>query len=519
MIDDEMRPSVAIEVNGRRVERTVESRRLLVHFLRDAGLHGVRVGCDTTSCGACTVLLDGRAVKSCTLFAVQADGRSITTVEGLGSPDALHPVQEAFMEEHGLQCGYCTSGISHGDARAAEAQPRPDTGGDQGRRGRQPVPVHRLHEHRPGRSPRGTDDGSMSFTGKPIRRIEDPAILTGVTAFVDDIDRPGLLHAGVVRSTEARATIAGIDTSEATALPGVVGVFTASDLGAANGPIPHPTWFPPNELLRNQIEVTARPEHLHLLAPGRVRYVGEPIALVVADDPYTVADAVPLVVVDYEPQPAVATIDDASQGSAGKRVNDEWPDNEAARFVTRKGDVATAFAGADVVVEGSFRMGRQTGTPLEPRGVLADPTGEPFTVWSSNQAPHWLRDAVSQVLALDHDDLRVVAPDGRRRFRHQVDGLPGGAGHPARRSAAGPAGEVDRDPHGELPCVDPVARSAPRHRASRSGRTARSSASGTGTWSMPVRRTSRRSSCRTTPRPTSRAATGSRRWRSSACAF
>jgi aerobic carbon-monoxide dehydrogenase small subunit len=111
VIDDEMRPSVAIEVNGRRVERTVESRRLLVHFLRDAGLHGVRVGCDTTSCGACTVLLDGRAVKSCTLFAVQAEGRSITTVEGLGSPEALHPVQEAFMEEHGLQCGYCTSGF------------------------------------------------------------------------------------------------------------------------------------------------------------------------------------------------------------------------------------------------------------------------------------------------------------------------------------------------------------------------------------------------------------------------
>lgn len=112
MSEDVLCSAVATDVNGERVERIVESRKLLVHFLRsDVGLHGVKVGCDTTSCGACTVLLDGRAVKSCTVFAVQAGGRSITTVEGLGTTGALHSVQEAFIEEHGLQCGYCTSGF------------------------------------------------------------------------------------------------------------------------------------------------------------------------------------------------------------------------------------------------------------------------------------------------------------------------------------------------------------------------------------------------------------------------
>lgn len=104
---------IEVEVNGQPVAQEVEPRLLLVHFLRwVAGLTGTRVGCDTTSCGACTVLLDGRPVKSCTLFAVQANGRRVTTIEGLAADDEpLHPLQEAFWAAHGLQCGYCTPGL------------------------------------------------------------------------------------------------------------------------------------------------------------------------------------------------------------------------------------------------------------------------------------------------------------------------------------------------------------------------------------------------------------------------
>ena len=104
--------AITIQVNGTRHEADVEPRQLLVYFLRDQlGLTGTNVGCDTSSCGACTVLVDGDSVKSCTMFAVQADGAEILTIEGLAQGDELHPVQRAFHEQHGLQCGYCTPGF------------------------------------------------------------------------------------------------------------------------------------------------------------------------------------------------------------------------------------------------------------------------------------------------------------------------------------------------------------------------------------------------------------------------
>ena len=103
---------VSVTVNGAARSADVEPRLLLVHFLRETlGLTGTHVGCDTSNCGACTVHLNGEAVKSCTLLAVQADGAEITTIEGMGTEGALHPLQEAFWEHHGLQCGYCTPGM------------------------------------------------------------------------------------------------------------------------------------------------------------------------------------------------------------------------------------------------------------------------------------------------------------------------------------------------------------------------------------------------------------------------
>jgi carbon-monoxide dehydrogenase small subunit len=118
--------SVELTVNGERRKAEVEPRQLLVYLLREQfGLKGTNVGCDTTSCGACTVLLDGESVKSCTVLAVQADGAEITTIEGLASGDELHTVQQAFNEQHALQCGYCTPGFVMATVSLLREQPNP----------------------------------------------------------------------------------------------------------------------------------------------------------------------------------------------------------------------------------------------------------------------------------------------------------------------------------------------------------------------------------------------------------
>ena len=118
--------SVNVTINGAARSATVEPRALLVHFIRESlGLTGTHIGCDTTSCGACTVLVDGVPMKSCTMFAVQAEGKEITTVEGLKGPAGLHPVQEGFHEEHGLQCGFCTPGMMLSSKALLEENPDP----------------------------------------------------------------------------------------------------------------------------------------------------------------------------------------------------------------------------------------------------------------------------------------------------------------------------------------------------------------------------------------------------------
>jgi aerobic carbon-monoxide dehydrogenase small subunit len=117
---------VRVKVNGQEHEAEIESRLLLVHFIRDVlMLTGTHVGCDTTNCGACTILLDGRPVKSCTVFAVQADGREIRTIEGVANNGKLHPLQEGFKEEHGLQCGFCTPGMILSACALLEKNPHP----------------------------------------------------------------------------------------------------------------------------------------------------------------------------------------------------------------------------------------------------------------------------------------------------------------------------------------------------------------------------------------------------------
>lgn len=122
-----MKVPIQVSVNGTAQQNEVEPRTLLVHYLRETlGLTGTHIGCETSQCGACTVLVDGQAVKSCTLLAVQTDGSEVTTIEGLAPRGTLHPLQQAFWEEHGVQCGYCTPGMIMAAYALLQEEPNPD---------------------------------------------------------------------------------------------------------------------------------------------------------------------------------------------------------------------------------------------------------------------------------------------------------------------------------------------------------------------------------------------------------
>ena len=156
--------SVTLKVNGEEHTREVEARMLLVHLIREElELTGTHIGCDTTSCGACTILLNGTPVKSCTMFAVQASGAEIATVEGLATNGSLHPIQEGFTEKHGLQCGYCTPGMMMTTSALLKDNPQPERGryslGDLG----ESLPLHGLCEYREGGAIRRRKDGGGRF--------------------------------------------------------------------------------------------------------------------------------------------------------------------------------------------------------------------------------------------------------------------------------------------------------------------------------------------------------------------
>ena len=140
---------LSFNLNGQDVDVLVEPRELLIHVLREQlRLTGGHIGCETSHCGACTVDIDGKSVKSCTILAIQAQGASVMTVEGLAAGGELHPLQQAFMDEHGLQCGFCTPGMLMRGYRFLQENPNPERRRNSPRYGRQPVPLHRLPEHR-----------------------------------------------------------------------------------------------------------------------------------------------------------------------------------------------------------------------------------------------------------------------------------------------------------------------------------------------------------------------------------
>jgi carbon-monoxide dehydrogenase large subunit len=243
--------------------------------------------------------------------------------------------------------------------------------------------------------------GAARFAGSRIGRVEDARLLTGEGTFVDDIARPGMLHACFVRSPVARARVAGIDAGEARALPGVHAVFVAAELN----PGAREQW---HTAIGRDVPETPRPP----LAEDEVRYVGDPVALVVAESRYIAEDAAELVVVDYEDLPPV--VDYAAAEGADAVVHAHLPDNVIGQMPGPPAEaVEAAFASADHVVAETFEQHAYAAVPMETRGLVLEwsPAGGELTMWAATQVPHEVRIFCSRLLGLPEHRVRVIARD------------------------------------------------------------------------------------------------------------
>ena len=245
------------------------------------------------------------------------------------------------------------------------------------------------------------NDGSESprSIGARITRLEDPRLLSGRARYIDDIRRPGMLHLSLARSQEAHARIIGIEVDDALGAGTDIQIFTSKDTSGL-------------AIIANQDVPEAQASSQPILAEGRVRFVGEPVAAILARDPYQAEDAAETLVIDYDPLPVIMTPKRAMSIGA-PLMFDHWHNN---LFVERQmsgGDIEAARAASDVTVKRTYRTQRQAGVPLECRGVVAevDPSDQTLTVWSSTQIPHLLRTYLSEHLNWPESRLRVLAPE------------------------------------------------------------------------------------------------------------
>jgi carbon-monoxide dehydrogenase large subunit len=413
---EEETQTVDITVNGRSRRDVVPTRELLVDYLRgDRGLTGTHIGCDEGVCGACTVHVDGKPMKSCMMLCAQADGCEVRTVESLGTPDALSPLQANFKKFHGLQCGYCTPGMLM-SAQALLGR-NPDPSEDDVRKaiagnlcrctGYQNIVDAILATAAQARgetytAPLGASahpEEGEDWIGRSVERAQDNRLLTGHGRYTADQLPAGTLHAAVLRSPHAHARIVRIDASRALALDGVEYVLTGQDAKETWNP------FPPTINLGYVLNTS------YALAVDKAVYQGEPIAAVAARDPYVAEDALALIDVEYEVLTPITSIAQALEGTV--KVYDDWDDNVGMDVSFTEGDVEGAFERAAHVVRHSFHHHRYTAAPMEARVTLASfdvATGD-LRIDMSTQSAHQCRTLFAQMLGMPEGRIQVVAKD------------------------------------------------------------------------------------------------------------
>lgn len=406
-------------VNGQAETLDVTPRTRLLDALRvDLNLTGTKEGCGTGDCGSCTVLLDGRPVNSCMVLALQADGRDITTIEGVGTPGDLHPIQQAMIGSGGIQCGFCTPGMVLSLKSLLDCNPQPGehevrvaissnlcrcTGYTKILDAVQLVTSANLNQSSAAGSRReaekeGKRDSEYAIGARMVRGDAVERV-TGRAVYAEDIRLPRMLYGALVRSTRAHAKIASIDTAEALNLPGVNAIVTGRD----------------TEMGYYGYEVR---DH-RIFALEKVRYLGEPIAAVAAATPDLAREAASLVRVNYEELPAVFDPEEALADGA-PLVHDSLEDyaidweterggNLCYRLEIGDGDIDQGFADSDVIVEGEYETPVAHPGSIEPHSstAMVDASGR-VTIWTTTQKPFVFRSYLAQALKRPISSFRII---------------------------------------------------------------------------------------------------------------
>ncbi len=385
-------------VNGKTFETEPEPGQCLRTHLRSLGVHGVKKGCDAGDCGACTVWLDGRAVHSCVTPAFRADGHQVTTIEGLGTPDDLHPMQRQFRDAPGFQCGFCTAGMIMTAATLTEEQkqdlPRALKGNLCRCTGYRAIEdavngVGAIEEPAPGQAV-GASVGAPAATG----------VVTGTAEFTMDVQMEGMLHLKVLHSPHAHARIVSIDTSAALAVPGVHRVYTWQDV--------------PRKRYSTAIHTDhlVDPDDTYML-DDVVRFAGQRVVAVLADTVRAAEEGCRRVVVHYDILPAVfdpeeAMVDGAPQLHSG---DDPFAHDKGHNILLELhgeiGDFDAGLAEADVIHQGTYFSPRVQHAHLETHGTITWMEDGRLNVRTASQSPSVAKLKLAHLFSLRPDRLRV----------------------------------------------------------------------------------------------------------------
>jgi aerobic-type carbon monoxide dehydrogenase small subunit (CoxS/CutS family) len=396
-------------INGRKISRNGKPHQRLLDFIRDdLNLTGNKEGCGAGECGTCSVFVDGVLMKSCLMPLAKAQGKTIETVEALAQTGELSVLQKAFHKAGASQCGYCIPGMVMAATAALRANPYADReeikerlGGNICRcTGYQKIfdAVEMARDVQNGSLPATAlfeDEAEEGeFIGKNVRRIDAPSKVSGRLKYAADMIMPGLLHVQVLRSPQAHARILSIDTSAAEAMDGVEAVITSADVPGEDG---------------FGVFVNDQP----VMARGKVRYVGEAVAAVAAEDPLIARRALGAIKVVYETLPAVFDPDEAMRSGAPV-LHDYAPDNVTKHIPIRVGDVEKGFAESDLVVEEIYSTQPIEHAYLEPEAGLAyvDHDGV-VTIVSPDQNVTHHRHMLARIIAKPISKVRfIMSPVG-----------------------------------------------------------------------------------------------------------